>query len=159
MLQSLCSAKNVTSFKKYQRENSLIFFQVQKIRVSLAAVVASESIAVPDATVVPEEGVVVEKADKAVQVPWQHQDEDSLASSERLREIEKSLELIGQEVRQGQQQDVVESEEATDNSFQVSSRIESEFAAAVDSLMNNEFIEMDDGYVSGHLLFFKSSEI
>lgn len=101
----------------------------------------------------PEEGVVVEKADEAVQVPWQHQDEDPLASSERLREIEKSLELIGQEVRQGQQQDVAESEEAADTSFQVSSRIESEFAAAVDSLMNNEFIdiEMDDGYVSGDL--------
>ncbi len=153
MLQDLCSAKNVTSVKQYQRENLLIFFQVQKIRDSLAAVVASEAIAVPDTTVVPEEGVVVEKADEAVQVPWQIQDEDPLASSERLREIEKSLELIGQEVRQGQQQDVAESEEAADNSFQVSSRIESEFAGAVDSLMNNEFIdiEMDDGYVSGDL--------
>ncbi len=134
----------------------MIFFQVQKIRDDLAAVIASEAVAVPDATVVPEEVVVVEKGDEAIQVPWQHQDEDPLASSERLREIEKSLELIGQEVRQGQQQDVAESE------FQVSSRIESEFAAAVDSLMNNEFIDIDlvdDGYVSGNHLFFKSSEI
>ena len=143
--------------------NFATFIQVQKIRNSLAAVVAPEAVVVPQAVVepgqvvVPEQFVVPEEAGAAVPVPWQHQDEDPSASADRLREIEKSLELIAQEARQGQQYDIPEDDESFDNSFDVSTIKESsEFVASVDGLTNNEFIDIDsidDGYVSGDLYF------
>ncbi len=137
---------------------------MQRIRNSLAAVVAPGLVVGPEAAVaheavvVPETVVVSEEVvtPAAPSVPWQHQDEDPLASADRLREIEKSLELIGQEVRQGQHQDVVESEgqpeayDLSDNLIDESSKV----AAVVDGLLNNKFIDIDsidDGYVSGNL--------
>ncbi len=134
---------------------------MQRIRNSLAAVVAPGSVVGPEAAVAHEavvvpETVVVSEEVVAPSVPWQHQDEDPLASADRLREIEKSLELIGQEVRQGQHQDVVESEgqpeayDLSDNWIDESSKV----AAVVDGLLNNENIDIDsidDGYVSGNL--------